>query len=305
MLKEIKNQQYALLLPLKQKETSDRLGRRPDTRRLAIAAALSVGLLSIGLSASAQTGPAVTAEDMTLGSANAPVTMVEYGSAACSHCAAWAKDVYPAFKAKYIDTGKVRYVFREFITAPPQLAAAGFLLARCAGKDKYFGVLDQVFHAQEEIFRTGDIRGPLVAIAAQAGMNEQQLNACVGDEKELNALNARVEKWATTAKITGTPTLIFADGSRVPGAINAQQVEKAARDAGHDVAGACAHGTLVAKIIGKAVRDGKLCYYINDGVYGSFNCILFDHQKVTPNVLLTKGGPAARVPPASPRGCGR
>ena len=177
---------------------------RSYPRRLAIAASLSV-MAVLGLSACGQSGGAVTADDMSLGNANAPVTVVAYASVSCTHCATWNKEVFPAFKAKYIDTGKVRYVFREFITAPPQLAAAGFLLARCAGKDKYFGVLDQVFHAQDEIFRTGDIRSPLVAIAAQAGMNEQQLNACVGDEKELNALNARVEKWTTTAKITGTP----------------------------------------------------------------------------------------------------
>ena len=139
------------------------------SRRLAVAATLSAGLLSIGLSASAQNGAPVTAEDMTQGNPKAPVTIVEYGSAACSHCAAWAKDVYPAFKAKYIDTGKVRYVFREAITSPPQLAAVGFMLARCAGKDKYFATLDGVFHAQEQVFATGDIKAPLLAVAAKAG----------------------------------------------------------------------------------------------------------------------------------------
>jgi protein-disulfide isomerase len=190
---------------------------RSFSRRIAIAASLSVGLLAAGLSAcSPSGGSGVTADDMSLGKADAPVTVVEYASVSCSHCARWNKDVFPAFKAKYIDTGKVRYVFREFITPPPQLAAAGFLLARCAGKDKYFGVLDQVFHAQDEIFRTGDIRTPLVAIAAQAGMTEQAFNACVSDEKALNALNSRVEKWATSAKITGTPTFDV-NGKRLDG----------------------------------------------------------------------------------------
>ena len=178
---------------------------RSFSRRLAIAASLSVGLLGLGLSACSGGGSAVTAEDMSLGDPKAPVTVIEYASVSCTHCARWNKDVFPAFKAKYIDTGKVNYVFREFITPPPQLAAAGFLLARCTGKDKYFSTLDQVFHAQDEIFQTGDIRTPLVAIAAQAGMNEQQFTACVGDEKALNALNARVEKWARESKITGTP----------------------------------------------------------------------------------------------------
>jgi len=202
---------------------------RSYSRRLAIAASLSVTAV-LGLSACSKGGGAVTADDMSLGNANAPVRVIEYASVSCTHCAAWNKDVFPAFKAKYIDTGKVHYVFREFITAPPQLAAAGFLLARCAGKDKYFGVLDQVFHAQEEIFRTGDIRSPLVAIAAQAGMNEQQLNACVGDEKALNELNARVEKWATTAKITGTPTFDI-NGKRLDGEQTLAALDKAIAEA--------------------------------------------------------------------------
>ena len=182
-------------------------------RVFATAAAITLGL---ALAACGPKGGAVTAEDMSLGKADAPVTVIEYASVSCSHCAQWNKDVFPAFKAKYIDTGRVNYVFREFITAPPQLAAAGFLLARCAGKDKYFGVLDQVFHAQDEIFRTGDIRTPLVAIAAQAGLSETQFTACVSDEKALNALQTRVEKYAKEAQITGTPTFVV-NGTKLDG----------------------------------------------------------------------------------------
>ena len=196
------------------------------SRRLALAASLSAGLLSIALPAGAQTGPAVTADDMTLGNARAPVTVVEYGSAACTHCAAWARDVYPAFKAKYIDTGKVRYVFREAITSPPQLAAAGFMLARCAGKDKYFSTLEQVFLAQEEVFRTGDIKAPLLAVAAKAGMTEPQFMACVTDEKGVEALNARVGKWETTAKFQVTPTFDI-NGKRYEGGQTLAQLDAA------------------------------------------------------------------------------
>lgn len=196
------------------------------SRRLALAASLSAGLLSIGLPAGAQTGPAVTADDMTLGNARAPVTIVEYGSAACTHCAAWARDVYPAFKAKYIDTGKVRYVFREAITSPPQLAAAGFMLARCSGKDKYFSTLEQVFLAQDEVFRTGDIKAPLLAVAAKAGMTEPQFMACVTDEKGVEALNARVGKWETTAKFQVTPTFDI-NGKRYEGGQSLAQLDAA------------------------------------------------------------------------------
>ena len=182
-------------------------------RRVLLAAAVSASLV---LAACGPKGGAVTAEDMSLGNASAPVTVIEYASVSCSHCAAWNKDVWPAFKAKYVDTNQVHYVFREFLTPPVELAAAGFLLARCTGKDKYFGVLDQVFAAQAEIFRTGDIRGPLVAIAGQAGMSEAQFNTCVSDTKTLNELQARVEKYATEAQITGTPTFVV-NGTKLDG----------------------------------------------------------------------------------------
>jgi protein-disulfide isomerase len=170
-----------------------------------------------------------TADDMALGSAAAPVTVIEYASLSCPHCGRWNRDVFPTFKAKYIDTGRVHYVFREYLTEPVQMAAAGFLLARCAGKDKYFGVLDQVFRAQDQIFvngQIGDIRGPLVAVAAQAGMTEAQFNSCVGDDKALAALNARVDKAGKEAGITGTPTF-FVNGTKLDGEQTIQQLDAA------------------------------------------------------------------------------
>src|SRR5271170_7604643 len=83
----------------------------------------------------------VTADDMSLGNPTAKVTVIEYASASCPHCARFNNDVFPAFKTKYIDSGRIHYVFREFLTPPVEVAAAGFLTARCAGKDKYFSVL--------------------------------------------------------------------------------------------------------------------------------------------------------------------
>jgi protein-disulfide isomerase len=113
---------------------------RQFSRRLAIvfafAAVFGAGLLSAGAGQAQVATTQVVAEDMTLGNPKAKVTVIEYASTACPHCARWNADVWPAFKAKYVDTGKVNYVFREFITSPPQLAVAGPLLARCAGKAK-------------------------------------------------------------------------------------------------------------------------------------------------------------------------
>ncbi len=181
---------------------------------------LIVMLSGLSLAACGQgKGGAVTDEEMSMGKADAKVTVIEYASASCSHCAAFNAEVFPAFKAKYIDTGKVKYVFREFLTPPAELAAAGFLTARCGGKDKYFSVLDGVFRSQEEIFRTGDMRSPLVKVAKSAGMTEEQFMACVSDEKALKALAARVEKFAKQDNITGTPTFLI-NGKKLDGEQN-------------------------------------------------------------------------------------
>jgi protein-disulfide isomerase len=187
---------------------------RSQTRRLLAAVALTA---SVAVALSGCNKPeTASADDMSLGNPAAKVTVVEYASASCSHCARWNNDVYPAFKAKYVDTKKVNYVYREFLTPPVQVAAASFLLARCAGKDKYFQVVDSVYRSQEEMFTTGDFRGVLLRIGQSAGMNETQFNACVTDEKALKSLNDRVEKYAKDAKITGTPTFIV-NGKKVGG----------------------------------------------------------------------------------------
>ena len=194
-------------------------------RRTILAAAAAVATLA--LAACGGGGGKVTSDDMTLGKADAPVTMIEYASLACSHCGRWENEVFPAFKAKYIDTGKVHYVFREFITSPPELAAAGAMLARCTGKDKYFTTVQAVFHAQEEIFTTGDIRGPLLRIAQTAGMSEADFDKCVGDEKALAAFNARVEKYAKEAKIEATPTFIINDVRYDKGELSLAEIDEA------------------------------------------------------------------------------
>jgi protein-disulfide isomerase len=175
-----------------------------STRRLLILAA-ACGLALAGCS---KTGGdrAATGGDMSMGSPTAKVKMVEYASASCSHCARFNNEVFPEVKKKYIDTGKVHYTLREFLTPPNQVAAASFLMARCAGKDKYFPALDAVYRNQEEMFRSGDFRGVLLRIAQSMGMTEDQFDKCVSNEAALKALNARVEKAARDAKISATPT---------------------------------------------------------------------------------------------------
>lgn len=151
-------------------------------------------------------GDIKTAPEVSIGNPNAKVTVIEWASLTCPHCARFNEEVFPAFKKKYIDSGQVRYVFREFLTPPEQVAAAGFLLARCAGKDKYFNVTDAVFHSQQEMFSTGDVRGVLMRIGASTGMSEKQVTECISDEKALTALNGRLKKAIEVDKIAATPS---------------------------------------------------------------------------------------------------
>jgi protein-disulfide isomerase len=190
---------------------------RSLTSRLLLALALTASLAACG-----KKDTRATADDMSLGNPAAKVTVVEYASASCVHCGRWNNEVFPAFKAKYIDTGKVNYVYREFLTPPVEVAAAAFLMARCAGKDKYFSVIDSVYRAQEEMFTTGQYREVLLRIGQSAGMNETQFNACVSDEKALKALNDRVEKYSKDAKITGTPTFVI-NGKKAGGESGGEQ----------------------------------------------------------------------------------
>ena len=193
------------------------------SRRLLIAAAL--GLAIAGCSKGAGAGSA--AGDMTMGKADAPVKLVEYASLTCSHCAQFNEEVFPQFKAKYIDTGKVHYTLREFLTPPNEVAAAGFLMARCAGKDKYFQVVDAVFRSQSEWASTGDIRGSLLRIARSVGMTEDQFNACISDEAALKALNARVEAAIKQQKISATPTFVINGKTVKEGAMSLAELDAA------------------------------------------------------------------------------
>lgn len=143
----------------------------------------------------------------------AKVTVVEYASVTCAHCAAWQQEVWPAFKAKYVDTKKVRYVFREFLTAMPDVGAAGFLIARCAGEEKYLDVVHAIMASQAE-WQTGvPPRTTLFRVAGGAGLSEAQTQECIRDPEALKALEARV-KTAIDSGVNGTPTFMV-NGTKV------------------------------------------------------------------------------------------
>jgi len=194
---------------------------RAFARWIVVAAAVGM-LAACGQKGGAGGSAGATADVMTLGSPDAKVTVREYASTTCPHCARFNEDVFPAFKAKYIDTGKVRYEFHEYLTPPAQVAAAGFLLARCAGQDKYFSVVDALFHSQNEMFTTGDVRGVLFRVGRSAGMTDEQITTCIQDEKALEALNKRVTKAVQDDKVTGTPDF-WVNGKSLAGQVLAGQ----------------------------------------------------------------------------------
>src|SRR5258705_5107254 len=154
--------------------------------------------------------PTPAADDMSLGNPKAKIQVIEYASLSCPHCARFNAETFPAFKAKYIDTGKVRYTLKEFLTPPENVAAAGFLMARCAGPAKYFKVVDEVFRSQAR-WQSGSIKPILMEIGAAHCVNAAQFNACLSDPKAQDALSARMKRAVEQDKVTGTPT-IFVDG---------------------------------------------------------------------------------------------
>jgi len=157
--------------------------------------------------------PAVTAADRVLGRADAPVTVIEYASFTCNHCAAWTNETLPQFKARYIDTGKVRLVFRDMPTAPAQIAATAAGIARCAAPDRFFDVAHSLMSGQAAAFEKGDARDWFAAAVAASGRSQEQIEACMKDPATSQALQAEVEG-AVAAGVTGTPSF-FVNGKRV------------------------------------------------------------------------------------------
>ena len=195
--------------------------------------ALTIGLLLNGFLAGASVAaPADRADDMSLGAQTAPVTVIEYASVGCSHCGAWAREVFPAFKKQFIDTGRVRFVLREMLTGDAAVAAAGFLTARCAPRDKYFQVVDELFDAQPRMDRDGDDMPALLEAAAHAGLSNAQVSACLGDHAALAALEARADSWSRDAHVNGTPEFDVA-GRRFTGETSLAELTAAIDAAQH------------------------------------------------------------------------
>jgi protein-disulfide isomerase len=183
---------------------------------------LTLALLAPAVAASAsgsdsalarQTLAPVTAADRSIGRADAPVTVVEYASFACHHCADWHEFVYPGFKARFIDTGQVRFVFRNLPTDPQEISLPGAALARCAAPERFFDVAAALMHGQAAVLRGGnreDWYGPAIAVS---GRTQAQIEACAVTPAVQAALNRDLES-AEAAGVDSTPSF-FVNGRRV------------------------------------------------------------------------------------------
>ena len=177
---------------------------------------LMLALVAAPLSASAQTAsglPAVSATDRVLGRADAPVTVIEYASFVCNQCANWHTTVLPSFKARFIDTGQVRLVYRNLPTPPAQVAARAAGIARCAVPARFFDVASSFMTGQQAIIDGAPLADWYAAGVAASGRTEAQIDACLADPATLNGIRAEVAG-ASAAGVQGTPSF-FVNGRAV------------------------------------------------------------------------------------------
>lgn len=206
----------------------------PNRRRFLESSAALLAFGSFGLAAApaAAQGTYDVAElmkpgalaDMALGKADAPVTVVEYSSMTCGHCANFHKSVFPYLKEKYIDTGKVYFVHREFPLDP--LAAAASMLVRCSPQDKYFDMLSLFFEQQTTWVRTDNPVDALSKLTRQVGFTQESFKACLTNQKLLDDISAMRERAADKFRVDGTPAF-FVNGRAQKGLSTKEELDKA------------------------------------------------------------------------------
>ncbi len=164
-------------------------------------------------------------KDLALGPDDAKVTVVEYASLTCGHCGRFHKSVFPKIKEKYIDTGKIRFIIREFPL--DNLAAAASMLARCAGEDKAYPLMDTLFNKQQDwAYVQGNPVPALFELSKQAGFTKDRFDTCLRDQDLLNKITNQRKRAAEVFGVNATPTF-FINGKRLSGGIGLKQFEAA------------------------------------------------------------------------------
>jgi len=195
--------------------------------RRIIIRSIAASLVAGSGAAFAQTAPAPKLLDpgplpeKVFGAADAPVTVIEYASLTCHHCMNFHTTTWPAFKEKYVDTGKVRFIMREFPLDP--LAMAGFILARCAGEDKWYPVVDMFYRTQESWAHSDNPLDGLTQAMRQAGMGKDTVEACLKREDLYQGIG-QVSERGKTFGVKSTPTF-FVNGEKQVGALSIEQFD--------------------------------------------------------------------------------
>jgi protein-disulfide isomerase len=161
--------------------------------------------------------------EMALGPENAPVTIVEYASMSCPHCAAFHQQTFHDFREKYVDTGQVRFIFRQFPLDTPAFAVA--MLARCAPADRHFDVVDVFFQQQERWLRSENMLEAIFDIAQQFGFTRESFEACLQNQALFDELNAVKSRAAQEFGVSSTPTF-FINGEKQSGALTLAQLDE-------------------------------------------------------------------------------
>jgi protein-disulfide isomerase len=160
--------------------------------------------------------------DLMIGSDKAPVTIIEYASMTCPHCAHFSTTTFPELKQRYIDNGKVRFSLRAFPL--DALAAAGFMLAICGGKDKYMPMVESLFAKQAD-WIVKEPLPPLKSIAKQFGFTEDQFNQCLANQKVLDGIQQVRDRAVEKLGVNSTPTF-FVNGKKLSGDLSIEQLAK-------------------------------------------------------------------------------
>jgi len=161
--------------------------------------------------------------DMALGAADAPVTVIEYASMTCPHCARFHAETFPDLKSRYIDTGKVRFIYREFPLDEPALRAS--MLARCAGEKRFFGFIDVLFRQQDKWRGARDPIGALAKLGRVGGIGKQQFETCMNDQALGDSILATRLDGSQKFEIKSTPSFII-DGKTHAGALSIEQLAR-------------------------------------------------------------------------------
>jgi protein-disulfide isomerase len=168
--------------------------------------------------------------DQVLGKADAPITIIEYASTTCGHCATFHKTTMPKLKSEWIETGKAKLIFRDFPTGPRGLSVGASMIPHCAGPDRYFGLLGLIMDQQEKWMSAKNPLDELKKLAKLAGMGEDKVDECLKRQDLANAIDARAKEGYEKLGIESTPSFII-NGKVLVGAQPYDEFDKALKAA--------------------------------------------------------------------------